>query len=81
MKPSTLGDVAAGVFFGAGGLFIGGETGVLTGAWRARSMMDRDQESKRRIDTAFRRFRADVLRREVEGLERGEKSTSSGLMF
>ena len=74
MQPSRIGDVAAGLFFGAGGLFIGGETGLLTGSWRANSLLSQDGESKKRIEMGFRRFRADVLRRQAEELERGEKS-------
>ncbi|KAF2092101.1 hypothetical protein K490DRAFT_32565 [Saccharata proteae CBS 121410] len=69
MKPSTFGDIATYVFFCAGGLFIGGETGMLTGSWSAKRTIERDQEAKRRIETAFKRFKADVLRKEAERLE------------
>ena len=31
MRPSRLGDVATYTFLGAGGLFFGGESGLLTG--------------------------------------------------
>ncbi|KAI9709202.1 MAG: hypothetical protein M1828_002541 [Chrysothrix sp. TS-e1954] len=74
LRPSTLGDVAAYTFFGAGGLFLGGETGLLAGTWRARSTISRDDAMKQRIETAFRRFRADVLRREAEVMETGGSS-------
>ena len=74
LQPSTLGDVAAYTFFGAGGLFLGGETGLLTGTWRARSTISQDEAMKKRIETAFRRFRADVLRREAEVMETGGSS-------
>ncbi|KAL8658082.1 MAG: hypothetical protein Q9226_001286 [Calogaya cf. arnoldii] len=69
MRPSTLGDVAAYTFFGFGGLFIGGETGVLTGSASAGKTISRDTESRERIETAFRRFRADVLRKEADALD------------
>src|SRR4051812_38313706 len=65
LKPSTYGDVAAYLFFSAGGLFIGGETGLLTGTWSAQRTILKDGESKARIERAFRRFKADVLRREI----------------
>ena len=69
MRPSTLGDVAAYTFFGFGGLFIGGEIGVLTGGASAGKTISRDTESRERIETAFRNFRADVLRKEADALD------------
>jgi hypothetical protein len=73
VKPSTLGDVAAYVFFSAGGLFLGGETGLLMGSFGARRSIAADKESQARIETAFKRFKADVLRREIQELEAGGK--------
>ncbi|KAL8913356.1 MAG: hypothetical protein Q9171_001833 [Xanthocarpia ochracea] len=70
MKPSTLGDVAAYTFFGFGGLFLGGETGILTGTASARRAIARNPESRERIETAFRRFRADLLRKEADALDK-----------
>lgn len=70
LKPSTLGDVAAYFFFSAGGLFIGGETGLLLGAYGAKRSITSDPEMKARIETAYRRFRTDVLKREVALLEK-----------
>ena len=55
MKPSRLGDIATYTFLGAGGLFFGGETGLLTGTFRARQKIFADRESSERIETAFRR--------------------------
>ena len=69
MRPSTLGDVAAYTFFGFGGLFVGGEIGVLTGGTAAGKTISRDTESRERIETAFRNFRADVLRKEADALD------------
>ncbi|KAL8923173.1 MAG: hypothetical protein Q9208_004736 [Pyrenodesmia sp. 3 TL-2023] len=69
MRPSRLGDVAAYTFFGFGGLFLGGETGLLTGSASASRTITRDPESRKRIETAFRRFRADVLRKEANALD------------
>lgn len=70
MRPSALGDFAAYTFFGFGGLFIGGETGLLTGTASAGRTINRNPESRERIETAFRRFRADVLRKEADALDK-----------
>ncbi|KAJ9623161.1 hypothetical protein H2203_006097 [Taxawa tesnikishii (nom. ined.)] len=72
IMPSTLGDVATYTFFGFGGLFFGGETGLLTGSYSANRAISRDPESRKRIETAFRRFRADVLRTEATMVEKGQ---------
>ncbi|KAF1990850.1 hypothetical protein K402DRAFT_389750 [Aulographum hederae CBS 113979] len=78
LRPSALGDAAAYFFFSAGGLFIGGETGLLTGSISAGRTLSRDRESRERIETAFRKFRADVLRREADALDRGRGEMWSG---
>ena len=72
LKPTTLGDVATYFFFGTGGLFLGGETGLLTGSASASRTISRDPESKARIEAAFRKFRADVLRKEADDLDGGK---------
>lgn len=72
LKPSTLGDFAAYTFFSAGGLFFGGELGLLTGGLSAKSTISRDVDSRQRIETAFRKFRADTLRMEASMLEQGQ---------
>lgn len=69
MKPSALGDVATYTFLGAGGLFFGGETGLLTGTLRARGQIGADRESRERIEVAFRRFQADALRKQADQLD------------
>lgn len=68
-----MGDFAAYVFFSAGGLFIGGELGLLAGSWSAKRAVTSDKERQARIERAVRRYRADVLRREVQKLESGDK--------
>lgn len=78
MKPTTLGDVATYTFFSAGGLFLGGEIGGLGGGWSAKRLVTGDEESRKRIETAFRRFKADVLRRQVEELETGKRGIEEG---
>ncbi|KAL9025101.1 MAG: hypothetical protein Q9196_006023 [Gyalolechia fulgens] len=70
IRPSLLGDVATYTFFGFGGLFLGGETGLLTGSASASRSITRNPESRDRIETAFRRFRADVLRKEADALDK-----------
>lgn len=80
LKPSTLGDVATYFFFGAGGLFLGGETGLLTGSGSAAGTVSSDPESRARIETAFRKFRADVLRKEADTLD-GGKGVAGALGF
>ena len=71
MKPTPLGDVATYLFLGSGGLFIGGEMGILSGGWSARKTIASDPESRKRIEAVWRGFKADVLKREVLELEKG----------
>ncbi|KAJ5780793.1 hypothetical protein N7457_005953 [Penicillium paradoxum] len=75
LKPTTLGDVATYLFASAGGLLLGGELGFAGGAASATRSMSADPESRKRIETAFRRFRADVLRKEADALDKGENAT------
>lgn len=65
-------------FFGLGGIFLGGETGLLTGSWSAKRMISRNPDSRERIEKAFRSFRADVLRKQIEDLKADK--TNSMLM-
>ncbi len=44
---------------------------MLTGTLSANRTIASDPESRKRIENAFRRFRADVLRRQAEQLEKG----------
>ena len=78
MKPSTLGDIAAYTFFSMGGVFLGGEVGLMTGGWSAKRSITKDPESRARIERAFNGFRADLLRKQIEELEGGQKS---GMLF
>lgn len=70
-KPSILGDIATYFFFTAGGLFVGGETGLLTGSFSAGRLITKDADSRKRIEDAFRKFRADALRQEADKLDGG----------
>jgi hypothetical protein len=80
LQPTPLGDFAIYTFFGIAGLFLGGETGLLTGTTSARRKITRDPERKARIEKALRAFRVDVLRQELQMLEkdREEKGGSWG---
>ncbi|KAK0625613.1 hypothetical protein DIS24_g11067 [Lasiodiplodia hormozganensis] len=69
LERTPLTDVAASLLFSIGGLFIGGELGTISGAWSARRAISRDAETKERIENAFRRFQADVLRKRAAELE------------
>ncbi|KAL4791325.1 hypothetical protein BDV19DRAFT_370623 [Aspergillus venezuelensis] len=75
LKPTTLGDFATYFFASAGGLFLGGELGFLGGAGSASKSLTADPERKKRVENAFRSFRADMLRREADALEKGKPVT------
>jgi hypothetical protein len=53
-----------------GGLFIGGETGAISGSVFAGRAISKDPESRVRIMTAYKRLRADILRKEADMLDR-----------
>ena len=72
LKPTNLGDVATYVFFSMGGLFIGGESGFLTGTASAQRTISKDPEARQRIETAFRKFKADALRKQADQLDGGK---------
>ncbi|EXJ56895.1 hypothetical protein A1O7_07239 [Cladophialophora yegresii CBS 114405] len=75
LKPTGLGDVMTYTFFSIAGVFLGGETGLLTGTWSARRTITSDPDRRERIEKAFRSFRADVLRKQLEELESGRKES------
>lgn len=43
----------------------------MTGSYSASRIVTRDPESKARIENAFRKFRAEVLRKEADRLDGG----------
>jgi hypothetical protein len=71
MKQTPLGDVATYLFLSSAGLFIGGEMGILSGSWSAKRMIASDPERRKRIQAAWKGFKADVLKREALELEKG----------
>ena len=79
LKPSTVGDVATYMLLGGGGIFFGGETGLLTGSFRARQQIGSDRDGRDRIQRAFRRFQADALRQQAQLLENEDRGSILGL--
>ncbi|KAF2965434.1 hypothetical protein GQX73_g8107 [Xylaria multiplex] len=77
-RPSKLGDFATYFFFGLGGTMLGGELGLLTGTWSASRGINKDPARKERIEKAYRLFKVDVLRKEIERLENGSTAVTEG---
>ncbi|KKK23513.1 hypothetical protein P175DRAFT_0502587 [Aspergillus ochraceoroseus IBT 24754] len=71
LKPTTLGDFATYFFASAGGLFLGGELGFLAGASSGSRDLLGDPERKKRVESAFRKFRAEMLRKQADELDQG----------
>jgi hypothetical protein len=67
--PSRWGDAATYFLFSIGGLFLGGELGLLTGTASASRTITKDPASRERIERAFKNYRIDVLKREIEALQ------------
>jgi hypothetical protein len=74
LQPTKTGDVATYGFFGIAGLFLGGDLGLLIGQSSARSTIKAKPETKDRIEKAYRGFRADILRKELQMLESGSRA-------
>ena len=72
MHPTTTGNFVAYTFCSIAGLFLGGETGLLSGVRAAKRTISEDPEARARIEKAFKGFRADLLRKEIEMLEAGK---------
>ncbi|KAK6204173.1 hypothetical protein LQW54_008407 [Pestalotiopsis sp. IQ-011] len=77
LRPTRLGDWATYIFFGLGGTIVGGELGFLLGTWSAARTIASDPQRKKRIETAYRRFKADYLRQEAKRLDEGGSVFSS----
>ncbi|KAF1976037.1 hypothetical protein BU23DRAFT_457290 [Bimuria novae-zelandiae CBS 107.79] len=69
LAPSKWGDTATYFFFSLGGLFLGGEGGFLTGTASASRAITKDPEAKARIEKAFKNYRIDVMKQEIQALE------------
>ena len=55
--------------FSLGGLFFGGELGFLTGTASASRTITKDPEARERIEKAFKNYRIDVMKQEIQSLE------------
>ena len=69
LAPSKWGDAATYFFFSLGGLFLGGEGGFLTGTASASRTITSDPAAKERIEKAFKNYRIDVMKQEIQVLE------------
>ncbi|KAF4345148.1 hypothetical protein FBEOM_854 [Fusarium beomiforme] len=69
LAPSKWGDAATYFFFSVGGLFLGGETGLLSGTASASRTITKNPEVKERVEKAWRNYRIDVMKREIKELE------------
>jgi hypothetical protein len=67
--PSRWGDAATYFLFSIGGLFLGGELGLLTGTASASRTITKDPAARERIEKAFKNYRIDVLKREISALQ------------
>lgn len=67
--PSPAGDLAAYMLLGIGGLFLGGETGLLAGSALAGRKVSGDPERAKRVVETYRRFKVDALRKEADALD------------
>lgn len=56
---------------------LGGEMGLMTGSASATRTITRDPDSRRRIEEAFRLFQVDVLKRQLNALEREGKERNA----
>ncbi|ORY60667.1 uncharacterized protein BCR38DRAFT_526254 [Pseudomassariella vexata] len=71
LRPSRFGDIATYFFFSLGGIVLGGELGFWLGTWSAARAIAKDPQRKKRIETAYRKFKADYLRYEAQRLDQG----------
>lgn len=69
LAPSKWSDAATFFFFSVGGLFLGGETGFLTGTASASRAIAADPGARSRIEKAFRNYQIDAMKQQVNILE------------
>lgn len=77
IRPTWWSDAVTYIAFGLGGVFFGGKLGFLTGSALACKYIAGHLESQKHIETAFRKFQVDVLKREIEMLEGKSKGKYS----
>ncbi|KAF2872532.1 hypothetical protein BDV95DRAFT_570003 [Massariosphaeria phaeospora] len=69
LSPSKWGDAATYFFFSLGGLFLGGELGLLSGTASASRTITKDPEAKERIERAFKNYQIDVMKQQIQQME------------
>lgn len=69
LTPSRWGDFATYFLFSVGGLFLGGELGLITGTASASRTITKNPEARGRIEKAFKNYRIDVMKREIQSME------------
>jgi hypothetical protein len=77
MQPTGAGDIVTYSFFGVAGLLLGGDLGLLLGQSASRKTITQNPQTRERVERAYRGFRADILRKEIQALEEGR----SGLIL
>lgn len=80
MQPSRAGDIATYGLFGIAGLFLGGDLGLLLGQSASKKTITQNPETKARVERAFRGFKADILRKELQALEDGKGGLNCSIM-
>lgn len=69
LSPSRWGDAATYFLFSVGGLFLGGELGLITGTASASRTITKDSAARERIEKAFKNYRIDVMKHEIQQME------------
>lgn len=72
LRPTRTGDFATYGFFGVAGLFLGGDLGLLLGQSASKKTITQNPETKARVERAYRGFKADILKKELQALEEGK---------
>lgn len=67
-EPGALLTGLTGAFFSTLGLLVGANTGLLTGAYSARSVVKAEADVGR-LQAAYRAFQIDLLKKQIEELE------------
>ncbi|KAL2824260.1 hypothetical protein BDW59DRAFT_147743 [Aspergillus cavernicola] len=73
LKPTAIGDIATYMFAAFGGFFLGGSLGSLGSSMSETRTFTADPERMERFEKAFRGFRADMLRKEADAIEQGQR--------
>ena len=69
----TIGDAATSFFFGSSGLFLGGSLGLVAGCSPINGALRSNPDITAKLETADRRLRIDLLKREIDAIEEEER--------